>query len=134
MRATNGSGLLIATAAPAAANLRQLGSEEHEMRNGRSLLVGGRFVTAFDGCQHAPEHNRNRDDTCVECSGCRELRQRPQTAMREPRRVGCEWIEPKHDDCSGKADTGGAWSTTAPNAPFAITPGRAKRISRTGAQ
>jgi hypothetical protein len=104
------------------------------MRNGRSLLVGGRFVTAFDGCQHAPEHNRNRDDTCVECSGCRELRQRPQTAMREPRRVGCEWIEPEHDDCSGKADTGGAWSTTAPNAPFAITPGRAKRISRTGAQ
>jgi hypothetical protein len=98
MRATHWSRLLIATATPAAASLRQLGSEEHEMRNRRSLLVSGRFVTAFDGDQHAPEHRCDRDNTCVERSRYREPRQRLQPAMREPRRVGCAWIEPKHDD------------------------------------
>jgi hypothetical protein len=96
--------LLIASATSAAAQPRDLWREEHDMPN---ALVNGRFgSTGFDArCHRGLDQCRNSDQGHVPRSRGREGRQRTESALRQSWCTRGEFVEAKHDFCSGKADT-----------------------------
>ena len=102
--ATYGARLLIATSASTAAD-PPFWRSKHDMAN---LLIDGRVGSAgFDGRrQYGLDHNGDEDQSDVQSSRRRDLRQRAQPARRQLRRERRERIEMKHDESFRKVDTG----------------------------
>ena len=109
LRATDRPRLLITSATPSAAHPRQLWREKHEISHSVGSVVGPARRDSTPGANRGLDQSGDDDKGGqVQRSRQRELGERTQPPMRQPRRARRERVEMKHDERSRKADTDGA--------------------------